>query len=165
MLRFDTEEDALKWAERHVKSASKHVEKQEKAVPPVSSEHAEQVGFIYWTDVVYHQYPDLDLIYAVPNGGDRNPVVAVKLSAEGVKPGVPDLCLPVPRGTFHGLYIEMKRMDGGNGTTPKQEKYIERLTEQGYLAVVCNGFGEARLQIIEYYSLGPFRWEDKQCGI
>ena len=67
----------------------------------------------------------------------------------GVRAGVPDVCLPVPRGKYHGLYIEMKRADGGR-LRPDQEGWLEALREQGYRAEVCHGFDAARLVITEY---------------
>ena len=57
--------------------------------------------------------PELRLLHAIPNGGKRLKSEAARLQAMGVKPGVPDLCLPVPRGKYHGLYIELKRLYGG----------------------------------------------------
>src|SRR5699024_826416 len=73
------------------------------------TEHDEQVQRIRWAGLARGAYPALRWLHAVPNGGARNIVVARKLKAEGVQRGVPDLCLPVPRGPYHGLYIELKR--------------------------------------------------------
>ena len=65
-----------------------------------------------------------------------------------MKKGVPDLCLPVPRKNYHGLYIEMKY---GNGRTSKEQReWINKLNEQGYKAVVCNGFEKAKETIEKY---------------
>ena len=38
------------------------------------------------------------LLYAVPNGGYRNAREAARFKAEGVRSGVPDLCLAVSNG-------------------------------------------------------------------
>ena len=45
-------------------------------------------------------YPDLELLYHVPNGGSRNKAEASKLKRMGVRAGVPDLVLPVPRAGY-----------------------------------------------------------------
>ena len=88
------------------------------------------------------------LIFAIPNGGKRNKAEAVKLKREGVKAGVPDLCVPVARRGYHGLFIEMKY--GKNTTTEKQEEWLEVLNREGYLAKVCHGYAEA-VELLKYY--------------
>lgn len=116
------------------------------------SEDTEQMTLIDWCNINICTYPELRLIYHVPNGGKRGKLEAARLKRAGVKRGVPDLCLPVPRKKYHGLYIEMKF---GNGRTSKEQKeWIKDLTEQGYFATVCNGFEEAKETIIKYMSIG-----------
>lgn len=55
------------------------------------------------------------------------------------------------RGKYHGLYIELKV--GENKATALQKKWIEELTKQGYLAVVCYGWQTAAEQLIKYLEL------------
>lgn len=114
-------------------------------------EHQEQVALIMWATVLTPVLPELDLLYAVPNGGKRNIVTAMKLRAEGVKPGVPDLCLPVVRQGKPGLYIEMKRRNAKpSDVSPEQQRWHARLIEQGYAVQVCKGWDEARQVILSY---------------
>ena len=47
-------------------------------------------------------------MFHIPNGGSRNKLEASNLKKQGVKAGVPDLFLPVGRGSYHGLFIELK---------------------------------------------------------
>ena len=61
-------------------------------------EHESQVAVINWCRMARKDYPEAQRIFAIPNGGARHVAVAIKLKAEGVRQGVPDLCLPVPRG-------------------------------------------------------------------
>ena len=68
-----------------------------------------------------------------------------------MKPGVPDLCLPVARGGYHGLYIELKRAVGGI-LSDEQKWWIDELKSQGYAAIVCHGAEEAIRTIKEYLS-------------
>ena len=70
------------------------------------------------------------------------------MKAEGLKAGVPDLCLPVARQGYHGLYIEMKY--GRNKPTAKQKWWLEKLAEQGYKTIVCWGADEA-IAVLEDY--------------
>lgn len=115
-------------------------------------ESAEQTAVFQWAAYRTGVYPELDLLYHVPNGGSRNHIEAARLKAQGVKAGVPDLVLPVARGKHHGLYIELKRQKGGR-LSDDQKKWLDELTEQGYLAVRCDG-SEAAIKTIEDYLRG-----------
>ena len=105
------------------------------------SEAEEQAAVVKWAELMSHKFPCLKWMYHTPNGGSRNVAEAVNLKRMGVKPGVPDLCLPYPSQGFHGLYIEMKTDKGR--PTACQKEYIDFLTENGYKAVVCHGAEEA----------------------
>ena len=87
-------------------------------------------------------------ICTIPNGGKRDKRTAVALKRQGVKAGVPDICLPVARNGYHGLYIELKA--GKNKATKNQEKWQVFLNDQGYYAVICYGWREAAKVIEEY---------------
>jgi len=117
------------------------------------SEHDEQVKLFQWAAYRLGVYPELALMHAIPNGGQRNIVVAAKLKAEGVKSGVPDVCLPVARGGYHGLYLELKH--GRNKATAEQSYWLDRLIAQGYRAVVVHEFEGARAAILEYLASVP----------
>ncbi len=114
-------------------------------------EHQHQVNVIRWSMTVRDRYPELALLHAVPNGGLRDPVNGTRLKDEGVKAGVPDLDLPVPRGQYHGLRIEIKLPNAKpSAVRDDQRWWIERLTEQGYAALICRGWEQARDVIVEY---------------
>ena len=115
---------------------------------PIASEHSEQVALFEWSNLVLRKYPDLVLMFAVPNGGARNIVVARKLKAEGVKSGVPDVFLPVPRGKHHGMVIEMKRV--GGRASDNQKEWLRALREQGYYTAICYGWQAAAEEIQNY---------------
>ncbi|WP_057541443.1 VRR-NUC domain-containing protein [Paraclostridium sordellii] len=115
------------------------------------SEESEQINLIQWCKYNEHIYPGLELIHHIPNGGKRNKLEAARLKQAGVKAGVPDLHLPVPKGEYCGLYIEMKW--NGNKPTPKQKMWIKKLREQRHCVVVCDGFEEAKYTIIKYMSI------------
>lgn len=125
-----------------------------KAKALVRSEHIEQVQFIQWCNLQSAKYPELELIYAIPNGGARHVATAVKLKQEGVKKGILDLCLPVARGKYYSLYIEMKKESGGI-VSPEQKWWIDRLTKQGFLVVVAKGMEQAKQFTLDYLNLSP----------
>ncbi len=115
------------------------------------SEATEQEAVIQWCNWQQRKYPELELLYHIPNGGSRNKLEAVNLKRQGVRAGVPDLCLPVPRNGFHGLYIEMKY--GRNRTTNQQKEWLKELEEQGYFTVVCYGAEEAERILARYIGM------------
>lgn len=138
------------------------------------TEHEHQVTVIEWCALMgKRKYPMLKWIFAVPNGGDRHKAVAGKLKAEGVKPGVPDLCLPYPKvaqdvriipnpqtyygeGNYYyccGLYIEMKSKDTKGRVSPEQKEWLDYLEGVGYKVNVAWSANEA-IQIIEDYLNG-----------
>jgi len=114
-------------------------------------EHEHQKALIEWASIASYQHHCLRLLYAIPNGGARDVRVGKKLKAEGVKRGVPDLCLPVPCGVYHGMYIEMKTEVGR--ATPEQKQWIQDLNEQGYYAVIAKGWEQAKNEILGYLAL------------
>jgi hypothetical protein len=90
------------------------------------------------------------VFYHVPNGGTRPIGEAMKFKRIGVKAGVPDICIPIPRKGYHGAYIELKRVSGGI-STESQKRWIKFLSGQGYYATICRGFKEAREKIEWYF--------------
>lgn len=115
----------------------------------VPTESQEQVTLFAWAKLKEQEIPELALMVHIGNGGLRNKVVASKMKKEGVKPGFPDIFLPVPRKGHHGLLVELKRVKGGQ-VSVEQKKWLEALNSQGYLAVVAKGYEEAKKVILEY---------------
>lgn len=131
-------------------------------LPAYATEHGEQVALIQRCRLAEREYPELALLFAIPNAGGytggykANRGRVARALEEGVKAGVPDLCLPVPRLSpqgvvVPGLYIEMKRV--GEKATPRQEWWLKELTAQGYWARVCEGQDEAWGVIMRYMTL------------
>ena len=116
-----------------------------------SREAQEQAIVISWCEMQKSIYPELHMIFSIPNGGYRNKIEAVNLKKTGVKSGVPDLMLAVPKGNYHGLFIEMKW--GQNKCTPNQKKWILRLSKLGYKVKVCYSSVEAISTIKEYLEI------------
>ena len=103
---------------------------------------------IQWCKRHEKECTELKLMHHIPNGGSRNALEAANLKRQGVKAGVPDLCLPAPKNGYHGLYIEMKH--GKNKTTEKQKEWLEALRGQGYYTAVRYGAEEAERVISRY---------------
>jgi hypothetical protein len=114
------------------------------------TEHGEQESLIAKCHLHYAEHPELRLLFAIPNGGLRDKRTAAKLKAEGVRAGVPDLCLPIARKGYHALYIEMKTHTGRE--SHEQFHWRATLNFHGNLAVVCHGQEEAWNCIMDYLS-------------
>lgn len=131
-------------------------------VKNLAHEDAEQKAVIDWTKLMAWRWPALEMLIHYPSGGKRPYGEAGKMKGLGTKAGVPDLILPVPRGQYHGLFIEMKRPDKSKArTSPEQKEWIRMLNEEGFLAVICYGQDEAKETIIDYLDLGEFRWPER----
>ncbi len=113
------------------------------------TENAEQAALFQWAELASGAHPELRLLHAIPNGGLRDARTAVTLKRTGVKSGVPDICLPVPKGGHGALYIELKRQKGGV-LSANQKVWLDRLNQAGNRAVVCKGWDEAREAIEQY---------------
>ncbi len=119
----------------------------------MKSEDTEQIQVINWAHWHAEKYRELTLLHHIPNGGSRNKAEAVKLKQMGVRPGVPDLCLPIPKGIYAGLYIEMKYADGR--IEKAQREFLKEAAQYGHFCVVCYEADVAISIIEEYVNLLP----------
>lgn len=115
------------------------------------TEHAEAVTLMKLVALHEGRYPALRNLFAIPNGGDRHPVVAAKMKGEGVKPGVPDYFLAVRTDSHAGLFVELKSASGY--ASREQKKWIERLRDNGYRCEVARGAEAAWRVITDYLSI------------
>jgi hypothetical protein len=113
-----------------------------------NDEHRIQAALFKWAKCASAKQPGLKLMFAIPNGGARDAITGAMLKREGVKPGVPDIFLPLPVGNYHGLFIELKTAKGS--PSPEQREWLMRLSNRGYAAVLCRGFDEAIDTISRY---------------
>ena len=108
-----------------------------------SPEHDEQVKLFQWAEQNLDRWDGvLWDMFSIPNAGKRSKRVGAYMVAEGLKAGIPDLFLPVPVGTYPGLFIEMKV--NGNRPSAEQVKRIGRLRLRGYRVVVAYSASEAQ---------------------
>ena len=118
-----------------------------------SCEEIEQISLFQWAAFSENKYPELKLMYHVLNEGKRSAVTGSRLKQAGLKPGVPDIVLPVARGGYIGLYIELKY--GKNKVTENQKTWLRDLREHNHLTAVCYGWEQAKELIESYLRLAP----------
>lgn len=116
------------------------------------NEAQHQTTLFRWAQqpIIRHKYPELKLLFHIPNGGRRDPIEAKHLKQQGVKRGVPDLCLPIAKKGFNALYIELKTDKGI--VSEYQKWWLTELSKVKNKAVVCRGWKEAAQCLIEYLS-------------
>lgn len=118
----------------------------------IPTESQEQRALFEWAGYLSQDYPQLRLLYHIPNEGVRSPVGGMLAIAEGLKPGVPDICLPVANETYSSLYIELKRTKRGT-VSAEQKWWIAELEAAGCRAVVCKGWLAAADEIKKYLGI------------
>ena len=116
----------------------------------MASEAQHQAAVIKWSQEpsIRSQWPELALLFHIKNEtiADAKQIAIDK--RQGVKKGVPDLCLPIPRGRFHSLYIELKTESGR--LSEEQRWWGECLTAQGNFWECCHGW-ESAVSVLEWY--------------
>ena len=111
-------------------------------------EDNEQIMLFDWAQAQSGKHPELGLLHHIPNGGKRDAREAARFKRMGVKAGVPDICFPLPRVGYHGLYIEMKSPKGK--VSENQKRWLEQLSGLGCAVRVCYSFDEARDVVLKY---------------
>ena len=90
------------------------------------------------------------ITFAIANGGKRDPREGMRLKRQGVKKGVFDVFMSIPKKGYPGLYIEFKVSP--NKPTKEQREFQQRVRNVGYLAEVCYDFDEAKELVEDYLS-------------
>ncbi|WP_447875175.1 VRR-NUC domain-containing protein [Serratia fonticola] len=87
----------------------------------------------------------------IPNEGKRGPKARKDAKRLGLRAGVSDLFLALPRGGYAGLWLEMKAIDGK--PTAEQVSWLNKMIGSGYAAVLCYGFIQAKERIESYLQM------------
>lgn len=125
---------------------------------PGMTESGIQRRCVSWFDKAYPSQSDG--LFAIPNSGGfkggfkSNLGIVARMKAEGVRKGIPDLMIAIPKGQHHGLFIEMKREDGGR-VSDDQKKKIAFLASQGYKVEVIRSEEAFKDAVREYMNQEP----------
>lgn len=128
---------------------------------PLQIEAREQTVLFQWRELQTKRYPGIDLMIAIPNGahlaGDQLTRAKQwrRLKAQGARSGVADIFLPVARGPYHGLWIELKAPPGHpSKLSASQEQWQVAMLGESYQAVICYGAEQAIARLRAYYAMG-----------
>ena len=114
------------------------------------NEDREQQMLIKWAQQasIRHEFPELKLMFHIPNERHCDAREGKRLKLMGVKSGVPDLYLPVARGGYNGLFIELKAENGK--PSENQMWWFNELNKQGYFSAICYGWVQSAELITKY---------------
>jgi len=122
------------------------------------SEYDEQATVVSWFRQQYPKYAGC--LWATVNerqlrgnAGQRMGQVK-KLKKIGYKAGVSDLQLMIPRGGYHGLFIEMKdAKKTQSSVSSSQRQHLALMASKGYRAAWCPGADDGIRVITDYMGL------------
>lgn len=123
------------------------------------TESGHQRAVFCWCNLNRQEWPLLQLLFHIPNGGSRGDTAKSRaiaggaMKAEGVKAGVADLFLPVARGGFYGFWLEMKKPGKIKDVSKAQREFGEAMTQQGYLWAVVDNWESAVDYLKKYLAM------------
>lgn len=121
-------------------------------------EDGEGMALMAWAHVTrFRSMFVSDLLIHYPAGGKRNPREAARFKRMGVRPGIPDYFLHLPRGGWAGLWIELKRPAAPGirkgRLSNEQDGQLAHLAGCGYRTEVAYGWQDAARHITDYLGL------------
>lgn len=109
------------------------------------SESAIQKTVMQWANV----HPLLrGFIIHIPNEGKRTSRYGKSLKDMGMRPGVSDLFIAMPRHGFCGAWIELKSKNGV--LSDSQKEFIRDMIDQHYFTKICRSIEDA-IDTINWY--------------
>lgn len=117
-------------------------------------EYEAQCRIFEWAKYYESVYPEVALLNSSMNGVRLSPGLRVKTKKAGMKKGYPDILLPVKRGKYSGLYIELKI--GKNKATQEQEWFLKQLANQSFYCAIVYG-SDKSIELIKNYLKGDLK--------
>lgn len=119
------------------------------------TEEIEQARVIKWSHKITVRaiMPQLKWLHHSANGGKRSAFTGAQMKALGVKPGFPDLILPVKTSISTGLVIEMKSAKGK--LSAEQSEWIDHFIENDWQIAVLRSAEDARRALCNYLGINP----------
>lgn len=86
----------------------------------------------------------------IPNEGKRTVMYGKHLKDMGMRPGVADLFIAMPRRGYNGAWIELKSKYGI--LSEHQANFLNDMSAQNFFTKVCSSVDSA-LEVIQWYCL------------
>lgn len=106
-----------------------------------------QTEFFNQVPLFFPTLPDR-LLFAVPNGGSRHKIEAANMKRQGVKRGVADVILQVPKKGYASLCLEFKTPTGRQ--SDEQKEYQRQVEMAGSKYVVVRSVEQAIRVMLQY---------------
>jgi len=106
-----------------------------------------QSEFFNQVKLFFPRIPD-KLLFAVPNGGSRNKLEAINLKRQGVKAGISDTILLIPKGGFASLCMEFKTKTGKQ--SEEQKEFQKQAENCGNKYVIVRSVKDAIQEMKNY---------------
>lgn len=113
-------------------------------------EDAELIAFFDWVRWQEKKNPVLKVIHHVPNEGKTTLAGGARKKRKGCRAGILDINVPIPKGDYCGLWIELKTIKGK--VSVEQKKIIEILHRLGHCIRIAYS-GEEAINILKWYML------------
>lgn len=110
-----------------------------------------QKSLFRWAHLNKGKWPELQALYAIPNGAHVSDKNRIRLVYEGMRKGMPDVHFPVPKGPYASLYLEIKTKEGR--VSIDQQNRMQLLASLGNLCVVARGLYECIGAVEDYLAL------------
>jgi hypothetical protein len=88
------------------------------------------------------------LVIHIPNEGKRTSRYGKSLKDLGMRPGVADLFIGMPRHGYHGAWLELKSKNGT--VSDMQREFLKDMSDQNYFSAICWSIEEA-INTINWY--------------
>ena len=108
-----------------------------------------QTEFFRQVPFFFPRLPD-KLLFAVPNGGSRHKIEAANMKRQGVKAGVADVILQIPKKGFASLCLEFKTKTGRQSKEQREYQRQVEMAGSKYVVVrsVEEAIGEMRMYLL-----------------
>lgn len=106
-----------------------------------------QTEFFNKVPLFFPSLPDR-LLFAVPNGGSRHKIEAANMKRQGVKSGVADVILQIPKKGYASLCLEFKTSTGKQSA--EQKEYQRQVELAGSKYVIVRSVEQA-IRVMQQY--------------
>jgi hypothetical protein len=106
-----------------------------------------QTEFFNQVPIFFPKLPS-KLLFSCPNGGSRNIIEAKNLKAQGVKSGVADVLLLIPKKGYANLCLEFKTSKGRQ--SDEQKEFQRQIEGAGGKYVIVRSVKQA-IDVVKWY--------------